>query len=70
MSSSSGTPGRPGEQHVDDFLEIEQPERQFQIARIENQRAVAEAAAIFVMHVEAGKPEGSGRGLQDFIEQQ
>ncbi len=47
-----GHAGAAGEQHVDDFLEIEQPERQFQIARIEHQRAAAEAAAIFVMDVE------------------
>ena len=44
--------GAAAEEHVDDFLEIEQPERQLQIARVEHQRAVAEAAAIFVVHVE------------------
>jgi len=56
ISSSSGTPGRPPKQHVDDLFEIEQPERQLQIARIENQRAVPETAAIFVVNVEQEDP--------------
>ena len=33
ISTSSGDAGAAAEQHVDDFLEIEQPERQLQIAR-------------------------------------
>ena len=44
--------GPAGEEDVDDFFEIEQPERQFQIARVEHQRAVAEAAAVLVVDVE------------------
>ncbi len=47
-----GHAGAAAEQHVDDFLEVEQPERQLQVPRVEHQRAVAEAAAIFVVHVE------------------
>ncbi len=64
-----GHAGAAGEQHVDDFLEIEQPERQFQIARVQHQRLIAEAAAIFVMHVEQEDAQMRAR-LQDFVEQQ
>ena len=61
--------GAAGEQHVDDLFEIEQPERQLQIARVENQRTVAEAAAVFVVNVEQEDPQVRPR-LQDFVEQQ
>ena len=57
------------EQHVDDLVEIEQPERQLQIARVDHHRALAEAAAIFVVHVEQEDAQVRPR-LQDFIEQQ
>jgi len=57
------------EQHVDDFLEIEQPERQFQVARVEHQRAVAEAAAILVVNVEQENPQVRPC-LQNLVEQQ
>src|SRR6185369_1354115 len=57
------------EQHVDDFLEIEQPERQFEVARIEHQRAVAEATAILVVNVEQENPQVRPR-LQNLVEQQ
>ncbi|MGC0324952.1 hypothetical protein ABIG06_005581 [Bradyrhizobium sp. USDA 326] len=69
MSSSSGTPGAAAEQHVDDFLEVEQPKRQLQISRVEHQRAVAEAAAIFIVHVEQEDAQVRPR-LQDLVEQQ
>ncbi len=61
--------GAAGEQHVDDFLEVEQPERQFQVARVEHQRLLAEAAAIFVVHVEQEQAQVRPR-LEDFVEQQ
>src|SRR5204862_5404286 len=44
--------GTAAEEDVDRLLEIEQPERQLQVARVEHQRAVAEAARIFVVAVE------------------
>ena len=49
--------GPPREQHIDDLFEIEKPERQLQIARVENERAVAEAAAVFVVNVEQENPQ-------------
>ena len=52
-----GHAGPAGEQHVDDFLEVEQPERQLQIARIDHQRAIAEAAAVLVVNVEQEDPQ-------------
>ena len=64
-----GHAGPAGEQHVDDFLEIEQPERQLQIARVENQRALAETAAVFVVNVEQEDPQIRPR-LQNFVQQQ
>ena len=64
-----GHPGTAGEQHVDDLFEIEQPERQLQIARVEDQRAIAEAAAIFVVNVEQENPQMRPR-LEDFVQQQ
>ena len=44
--------GPAAEEGVDGFLEIEQPERQPQIARGEHLRLFAEAAAIFVVRVD------------------
>ena len=64
-----GHAGTAGEQHVDDFLEVEQPERQFQVARVEHQRALAEAAAIFVVDVEQEDAQVRPR-FQDFVQQQ
>jgi hypothetical protein len=64
-----GNAGAAGEQHVDDFLEVEQPERQFQVARIEHQGAFAEAAAVFIVHVEHEDAQVRPR-LQDLVEQQ
>src|SRR6202023_2157561 len=61
--------GTAGEQHVDDFLEVEQPERQFQVARVQHQRAVAETAAIFVVDVEQEYPQVRP-GFENFVEQQ
>jgi hypothetical protein len=40
------------EEHVDDLVEIVQPERQLDVARVEHLRLGAETAAIFVVHVE------------------
>src|SRR5579884_133336 len=39
-------------QNIDDLLEIEQPERQLQVPRIDDVGAVTETAAVFVMHIE------------------
>lgn len=64
-----GHAGAPREQHVDDFLEVEQPERQLQVARVEHQRLVAEAATVFVVDVEQEDAQRRPR-LQDFVEQQ
>jgi hypothetical protein len=64
-----GNAGPTGEQHVDDLFEIEQPERQFQVTRIENERAFAEAAAVFVMHVEQENPQVRP-GFENFVQQQ
>ena len=64
-----GHAGAAAEQHVDDFLEIEQPERQFQVARVEHQRAVAEAAAILVVNVEQEYPQVRP-GFENLVEQQ
>jgi len=61
--------GPAGEQHIDDLFEIEQPERQLQIARIENQRAVAETAAVFVVYVEQENPQIRPR-LENLVQQQ
>src|SRR6185503_18545048 len=61
--------GSAAEQDVDDFLEIEQPERQFQVPRVEHQRAVAEAAAILVMDIEQEYPQVRPR-LENLVEQQ
>jgi hypothetical protein len=61
--------GTAAEQHVHNFLEIKQPERQFQVARVEHQRAVAEAAAILVVDVEQEYPQVRPR-LENLVEQQ
>ena len=44
--------GTAAEEGVDGLLEIEQPERQPQIARREHLRLVAEAAAVFVVRID------------------
>src|SRR5258708_16639406 len=61
--------GRAADQHIDDFLEIEQPERQLQVARIENKRALAEAAAVLVVNVEQ-KDTKIGARFENFIQEQ
>src|SRR6202030_3989785 len=61
--------GPAAEEHVDDLVEIEQPERQLEIARIENLRAVAEAAAVFIVDVENEKPQ-VGASLDDLLQQE
>jgi hypothetical protein len=45
------------EQHVDHLVEIEQPERQTQVAGIEHQRLVGEGPPIFVMRIEDEDPQ-------------
>ena len=60
--------GPAAEEHVDDLVEIEQPERQLEIARIEDLRTVAEAAAVFVVDVENEEPQ-VGAGLDDLLQQ-
>ena len=57
-------PGRAVEEDVDDLFEIEQPERQFQVARREHLRAVAEEAAIFVVRVDQEDPQVRPRLLK------
>src|ERR1700733_14003611 len=64
-----GHAGPAGEQHVDDLFEIEQPEWQLQIARVEHQRTVAETAAVFVVDVEQEYPQVRPR-LENFVQQQ
>src|SRR4029078_3877916 len=64
-----GNAGTAAEQHVDDLFEIEQPERQFQVARVEHQRAVAEAAAILVVDVKQEYPQG-GASPENLVQQQ
>ena len=54
-------PGPAAEKRVEGFLEIEQPERQTQVARIEHLRLVAEAAAIFVMRIDQENPQVRSR---------
>ncbi|MGY3492604.1 hypothetical protein ACVW1B_002023 [Bradyrhizobium sp. USDA 4502] len=64
-----GHAGPAAEQHVDDLFEVEQPERQLQVPRVEHLRALAEAAAVFVVHVEQEDAQVRPR-LQDLVEQQ
>src|SRR5204863_10012038 len=45
-------PGTAAEDDVDRLLEIEQPERQLEIARSEHLRPLAEALAVFVVGVD------------------
>ena len=61
--------GTAGEEDVDRLLEIEQPERQLQVARIEHQRAVAEAARIFVVAVEQEQAQVRPR-IEDLAQDQ
>ncbi len=64
-----GHAGPAAEQHVDDLLEVEQPERQLQIPRVEHLGALAEAAAVLIVHVEQEDAQVRPR-LQDLVEQQ
>ena len=61
--------GTAAEEDVDDLFEIEQPERQLEVARIEHQRAVAEAAAIFVVAVEQEQAQVRPR-IEDLLQDQ
>ena len=56
--------GPAAEQHVDDFFEIEQPERQFQIARIQHQRIIAENSGHIHCARRAERCAGSGRAFR------
>ena len=61
--------GAAAEEDIDRLLEIEQPERQLQVSRIEHQRAVAEAARIFVVAVEQEQPQVRPR-IEDLAQDQ
>src|SRR6185295_15560409 len=61
--------GTAAEQHVHNLFEIKQPERQFQVARVEHQRAVAEAAAILVVDVKQEYPQ-IGPSPENLVQQQ
>ncbi len=61
--------GAAGEEDVDRLFEIEQPERQFQVARIEHQRAIAEAARILVVAVEQEQAQVRPR-IEDLAQDQ
>ena len=55
------------EDHVDDLVEVEQPERQLDVARIEHQGAVAEAAAVLVVAVEQEEAQVRPR-IEDLLQ--
>ena len=57
------------EEHVDDFLEIEQPERQLQVLRRERLRAVVEAVAVFVVRIDQEHAQVRPR-VEDLPQQQ
>jgi hypothetical protein len=59
--------GAAGEDYVDRLLEIEQPERQLEIARVEHLRPVAEAARIFVVPIEQEDAQ-IGTRLEDLLQ--
>jgi hypothetical protein len=61
--------GSASKQNVDDFLEVEQPERQFQIARVQHEGVIAETAAVLIVHVEQEDAEIGARS-QDFVDEQ
>jgi hypothetical protein len=44
--------GPAAEEHVDDFLEVEQPERQLEVLRRQRLRALVEAVAVFVVRID------------------
>ena len=64
ISTSSSMPGRAAEEDVDDFLEVEQPERQLDVARREHLRGFAEEAAVFVVRVDQEDAQVRARPLQ------
>ena len=47
----------PAKEHVDRFLEIEQPERQFEVLRVQNLRPITEGVAVFVVRVDEEDPQ-------------
>jgi hypothetical protein len=51
ISTSSSRPGRPRKK-LDRFLEVEQPERQPQVLRVQHVRPVAEGMAVLVVRVD------------------
>jgi len=54
---------------VDELLEIEQPERELEVARVEDVGVLAEAVAVFVVAVEKEDAELRPR-FQDLLEDQ
>ena len=69
ISTSSSRLRPAAKQHVDDLIEIVEPERQLDVAGIEHQRVFAEAAAIFVVHVKQQHAK-IGPRRQDLVQQQ
>jgi len=61
--------GSSSKQNVDDFLEVEQPERQFQIARVQHKGVIAETAAVLIVHVEQEDAEIGARP-HDLVDEQ
>ena len=61
--------GPAAEEHVDDLLEIEQPERQLQVLRREHLRAVVEAVAVFVVRIDQEHAQVGPR-VEDLAHQQ
>ena len=59
--------GPAAEEGVDRFLEIEQPERQPQIARCEHLRLFAEAAAVFVVRIDQEDAQ-VGAGIENLLQ--
>ena len=47
----------PAKEYVDRFLEIEQPERQLEVLRVQNLRPITEGVAIFVVRVDEEDPQ-------------
>ncbi len=61
--------GAAGEEHVHELFEVEEPERQFQVARIEHQGSIAEAAPVLVVAIEQEEPKIRPR-LEDLLQDQ
>ena len=65
--ASSSTAGPAAVENVDEFLEIEQPERQLEVAGVDDIGARAEAAAEFVVAVEQEDAQVRAR-VENFVE--